>query len=268
VIAMTANVMTSDRDACLAAGMNDHIGKPIDLSDLVRVLNQHTRLASVSVSAVASIEPPAHRETQQPIDDVDVDGALERLGGNTSLYAKVLNSYLDDLVNQPDQLEALLQKGDLHGAHRLLHTLKGLSATVGAGAMAGVAKAMELTVIGIDTVHPSPAFLTHFRESVTATQCALKAVADRFTPAESPAAAPAKPLDTTQLQTDLAVLHALLQHSDMQALEVHAQLRKDHAGGSVDLEALNSAMNKLDFEKSMVECDNLLQNPRRPTDHD
>ncbi|MBA3590215.1 CHASE domain-containing protein, partial [Methylibium sp.] len=43
IIAMTANAMASDREACLAAGMNDHIGKPFDLGHLVATLRRHTR---------------------------------------------------------------------------------------------------------------------------------------------------------------------------------------------------------------------------------
>ena len=42
IIAMTANAMASDREACLAAGMNDHIGKPFDLANLVAVLLRQT----------------------------------------------------------------------------------------------------------------------------------------------------------------------------------------------------------------------------------
>ena len=41
IIAMTANAMASDREACLAAGMNDHVGKPFELDHLVAVLAQH-----------------------------------------------------------------------------------------------------------------------------------------------------------------------------------------------------------------------------------
>ena len=43
IVAMTANAMDSDRAACLAAGMNDHIGKPFNLVHLVQVLQQLTR---------------------------------------------------------------------------------------------------------------------------------------------------------------------------------------------------------------------------------
>ena len=42
IIAMTANVMESDRDDCLAAGMNDHIGKPFNVKDLVARLLHFT----------------------------------------------------------------------------------------------------------------------------------------------------------------------------------------------------------------------------------
>ncbi len=57
ILAMTANAMSGDRDRCLAAGMNDHIAKPFDVSDLIRTLQ---RWAPQREASVAHTEPAPH----------------------------------------------------------------------------------------------------------------------------------------------------------------------------------------------------------------
>ena len=260
IIAMTANAMTSDREACLAAGMNDHIGKPIDLSDLVRVLNRHTHHTNGLTETTCEV--PNQTAGQTTDHHIDVGGALERLGGNTALYSKVLQSYLIDLQKQPDQLEALVEKGDRDGAHRLLHTFKGLSATVGADGLAALAKTMEFSINQVDSAGPTNAVLTHFREAVGINQSALNAIAARFAPKETSKTASKNPVNSTQLLADLVDLHALLQHSDMQALEVHARLVNTHDGAANELKSLNDAMSELNFQQSMVQCASLIQTLR------
>jgi CheY-like chemotaxis protein len=41
IIAMTAHVFKSDVEECLKAGMDDHVGKPIDIDDLLKKLNRY-----------------------------------------------------------------------------------------------------------------------------------------------------------------------------------------------------------------------------------
>jgi two-component system, sensor histidine kinase and response regulator len=264
VIAMTANAMASDREACLAAGMNDHVGKPIDLQTLVKVLLHHTRLAvsgslpgkPAQVTLVATPPPTPSAQATPPMD---VKGALERLSGNTALYAKVLQSYLKDLGSQADQLEELLHNSDQVAARRLMHTLKGLSATVGAQGMASTAEAMENALQGAGAQPISPAALAEFRGEVKDTERLVKEAAQRLETPTFTQPTPKQPSNQAQLVTDLKVLRALLLQSDMQALEVHAQLRQAHEDANEEIQALNHAMEALNFEQSMVECTSLIQ---------
>jgi CheY-like chemotaxis protein len=48
IVAMTANAMPEDREACLSAGMNNYIAKPIKIDELVEVLQETARWAALS----------------------------------------------------------------------------------------------------------------------------------------------------------------------------------------------------------------------------
>ncbi|MES2480688.1 MAG: PAS domain-containing protein, partial [Pseudomonadota bacterium] len=85
IIAMTANAMKSDRMESLAAGMNDHVGKPFDIDDLVATLLRHIRGTAGAATAAATSAPAPF-----PVDDVDAgllvlnrESAIGRLGGDT-----------------------------------------------------------------------------------------------------------------------------------------------------------------------------------------
>jgi PAS domain S-box-containing protein len=131
IIAMTVNTMETDRRACLEAGMNEHVGKPFDLGYLVNVLLRYCTVSPVGKPLLQCLE-------------TDIERAVVDMGGDKELYVSVLQLYLVELAAMPGELSRLFAAQNLHAAHRLLHTLKGSSATVGATVMHNAAKAAEL----------------------------------------------------------------------------------------------------------------------------
>ena len=144
VIAMTANAMGKDRDACLEAGMNDYVSKPFELAELVATIERNvarSRGARPPAAAVSSPVPAAPAAA-------DFEGALARLGGDANLYRLVYESFRVDAQAMVDGLAGQLAAGQRAEAQRALHTLKGLAATLGADALAAEAELAEAALEG------------------------------------------------------------------------------------------------------------------------
>jgi CheY-like chemotaxis protein len=133
IIAMTANALPEDRDACFAAGMDDYVAKPIRPDVLAEALRR--------VRQVARAEVP-------PAEDADgrLDGAaLERLReiGGDDFLAEVIDTFLADAGMLLATLHRALAEGDAAEVRRMAHTLKSNGATLGATEFAELCRSLE-----------------------------------------------------------------------------------------------------------------------------
>ncbi len=135
IIAMTANAMASDRLACLAAGMADHVAKPIDLNEMVRTILKHVRTPIGSLPGLderAEPQATAVVDSQGALQLIDEHAAVQRLNGNRELYGKVQRAFRTDAPRLLDALADDVRTGKPAEAGIGLHTLKGLAGTLGA----------------------------------------------------------------------------------------------------------------------------------------
>jgi signal transduction histidine kinase/CheY-like chemotaxis protein len=260
IIAMTANAMASDRAECLAAGMNDHVGKPFDLNHLVDVVLNFTKRATPSAPSYSPGPEPLEPD-EAPSATLDATSALARLGGNTQLYRDILRSYLNHLAEVPAELDALVLCSDWSGASKFLHTLKGLSSTVGANHLAAIARAGELAFNSPDAATLAPAQTARLCKAVHDTRNGLGLVAQSLlqdTDDSGPSAVRGS-ADAAGLVSALESLKKLLANSDMAALDDFAQLHKTYKSHfPTALSALDISISRFDFAQGVVQCTDLI----------
>ncbi len=154
IIAMTANAMKSDLDACLDAGMNDYITKPIDRRALVPTLRRWLPggLTTRADSAIGVSEPgsAASRESALPepasipvLQGIDVAGSLARLGLEFETLQRMLIRFADGQGATLEALRAAVASSDCDAAARHAHAIAGASGNLGADGLRDAAKALE-----------------------------------------------------------------------------------------------------------------------------
>jgi len=226
IIAMTANAMDRDREMCLAAGMNDHLAKPIDPDKLFGALLHWIRPRADSASASSSTAPPSASVSVPPapsgelvVPGIDTATALTRTGGNRNRYETLLQRFADSQSHALDDIRAALAGNDAPTARRLAHSLKGAAANLGASHLAEVAADAETAINSNQYIVPA---LESLSRSLDKTIVAIRTAL----PANSaPASTPSSNADPSTIVRPLSQLKKLLEADDGDASDFLLEAR-------------------------------------------
>lgn len=153
IIAMTANAFESDRQACLAAGMSDFLGKPVVPDALFRTL--HHWLSQHAVEAPAEILEAARIPAASidigavalpDIPGVNLKTGLAQMSGKRTTFLRLLGKLIEMHGQDAEKIRNKLALGDLESGSRLAHSLKGSAGMLGAEAVSASAARIEMAL--------------------------------------------------------------------------------------------------------------------------
>jgi two-component system sensor histidine kinase/response regulator len=173
IFAMTANAYRSDRDACLAAGMDEHIAKPIDKEKLAELLHgvvslPHSAPHVQAPTAVAAVDSAAASTSSRDQLSVDALLELENSLGRDGVQ-EVLQAIIDDAPRLLGGLATALHAENASNLRLYAHTMRSTSAMVGAAQLVALCGELERGAMrAIDEQHRSQAVLAsqRYRELV------------------------------------------------------------------------------------------------------
>lgn len=142
IIAMTANAMTSDYEKSIAAGMNDHLSKPIEMDKLITTLNRWLRI-DMSTKKAQKSNQTSFPNTLEPFN---LEKAAKLTNDNAELLHHLLLSFAKRYHDAPKKLREFIDTKNFTEIEHLAHSLKGVAGTLAAQELKEAAAALENAV--------------------------------------------------------------------------------------------------------------------------
>ncbi len=252
IVALTASVLQSDQQLCIDAGMNAVVGKPVEFSELLALMEKLVPQGAGSLPPTASAPVSPIKSTD--IDFSVLDGYINTQKGlhvwqDALVYAKSLASFAEnnckDAENIRDQLT--LHPDDPEPARRISHALKGLAGNLAITDVCEIAGTIDTLLKRNDRSTVD----SHLATLATALDHTVGAIAKLQLPAEN-STMPVKNLDPDHGQTLLLGIIAALDDLNPDAVMPHLDELAQYVKKS-ELLAVIRAIDNFDFKNAKVE---------------
>lgn len=258
IIAMTANVMTGDREKVVAVGMNDHIGKPLNFKDMFAIMAKWIS-PSQEIQDKKQQKPMQvdtfSRSDFEHLQGIDLQKGLTTAQSNFKLYYKLLTKFNAKYCDFEDSFNQARHSEDKSEAERLCHTLKGVAASIGAMPVSQLAEQLESAC----RTQKHDDYDELLEQIVIELEPLLSSIDQLVVkPTQSTQSKQAE-MSASEIEEQLSKLRELLESNDVEAQGIVDELLPLFEGHKVhqSLKAIERAVQAYDFEQSLETLEQL-----------
>ena len=264
IVAMTAHALSEDRQKSLAAGMNDHMTKPIDPEELLALLikwGNPKRGADTSAPAPRScVQADAQPGIVFRFTEIDHQAGIARCLGNVSSYLKLLRLFHQEYSGFGGQCEEYGVRGEYGKLRHMAHAIKGPAGSIGATKLQAAAGDLEQALRERET-GPDDRLLLSFRQALAAVIEDIAPILPRDENDLAEAAPDVFDSDMGMMKKSLACLRVCLEKSDPEATSLLPALGalRTRSELAEEWSRLHAHIGNFDFDKALEALKNIEQ---------
>lgn len=263
IIALTADINEDMKEKALNSWFDDYVTKPYQPDKLISLLQKWSRHKTTED---VSSEPAAHSLKLLPssLPGLDISSGLARLNGSDAAYLNILDLFLKNEKGLIKNLKQALEQKDTEAAKILCHTLKGVSANLGAQDLSTAAAAFEQKLKTAESDGLTRIDMSSLEQNFYLTYSTAEALVNKFRPLFE-ADLTAKPLSSGNVPGEqlnkIDTLILLSERYDIKAYEKFVEAKNYLVGkyGEEQVQALQEALDQMNWE-AVLEILNALKN--------